>query len=74
MESAVDGYFEKLGDSHFRQGIETIENRWGKCIEVKRNTLRKKEDIISPIIFMFSLLMALPSYVSASSLACYGHQ
>ncbi|XP_023240125.1 LMBR1 domain-containing protein 2-like [Centruroides sculpturatus] len=30
VESEVDGYFEKLDSSHYKQGIEAIEHRWEK--------------------------------------------
>jgi histone-lysine N-methyltransferase SETMAR len=35
VESAVDGYFEELDNSHYTQGIEAIEHRWEKCISLK---------------------------------------
>ena len=35
VESTVNGYFEELDDSHYKQGIETIEHLWKKCIELK---------------------------------------
>jgi len=34
VESAVDGYFEKLDGFHYKQGIEAIEYRREKCIEL----------------------------------------
>ncbi|EFN81976.1 hypothetical protein EAI_01005, partial [Harpegnathos saltator] len=34
VESAVDGYFEELDDSHYKQGIEAIEHRWANCLEL----------------------------------------
>ena len=33
VELAVDGYFEELNDSHYEQGIKSIEYL-GKCIEL----------------------------------------
>ena len=35
VESAVTGYFEELNGSHYKQGIEAIKHRQGKCIELK---------------------------------------
>ncbi|EFN89348.1 hypothetical protein EAI_07837, partial [Harpegnathos saltator] len=37
----LDGYFEELDDSHYKQGIEAIEHRWEKCIELKRDYVEK---------------------------------
>ena len=34
-ESAVNGYFEELDGFRYKQGIEAIEHRWEKCIELK---------------------------------------
>ena len=33
--AAVNGYFEGLPESHFRDGIHELENRWKKCIALK---------------------------------------
>ena len=33
--SAINGYFEELNVSHYKQGIDTIEHRWEKCIALK---------------------------------------
>lgn len=33
--AAVDGYFEGLPDSHYRDGIHKLEDRWNKCIELQ---------------------------------------
>lgn len=41
VESVVDGYFEELDDSHYKQGIEAIEHRWEKCIELKGDYVEK---------------------------------
>ncbi|EFN89016.1 Histone-lysine N-methyltransferase SETMAR, partial [Harpegnathos saltator] len=41
VEFAVDGYFEELDDSHYKQDIETIEHRWEKCIELKGDYVEK---------------------------------
>ena len=41
VESAVNGYFKKLNGSHYKQGIETIEHRWEKCIELKGDYVEK---------------------------------
>ena len=41
VKSAVDGYFEKFGDSHYKQGIEAIEHRWKKCIELRGGYVEK---------------------------------
>ncbi|KOC61938.1 Histone-lysine N-methyltransferase SETMAR [Habropoda laboriosa] len=41
VESAVDGYFEELDDSYYKQGIEDIEHRWEKCIELKGDYVEK---------------------------------
>lgn len=34
-KSAINGYFEELASSHYKQGIEDIEHLWEKYIEVK---------------------------------------
>ena len=41
VESAVDGYFEEIDGSHYKQGIETIEHRWEKSIKLKGNYIEK---------------------------------
>jgi len=41
VESAVDGYFEALDGSHYKQGIEAIEYRWEKCVELKGDYVEK---------------------------------
>ena len=41
VESAVDGYFEKLDGSHYKQGIEIIEHRWKKCIALEGDFVEK---------------------------------
>jgi len=41
VESAVDGYFEELDGSHYKQGIEAIEHRWEKCIELQGDYVEK---------------------------------
>lgn len=33
--TAVEGYFEGLPESHFRDGVNELETRWKKCIELK---------------------------------------
>ena len=35
VESVVNDYFEELDASHYKQGIETIEHHWGKCIKLR---------------------------------------
>ena len=35
VESALNGYFEELNGSRYKQGIKAIEYRWEKCIELK---------------------------------------
>ena len=34
MERTGNGYSEELNGSHYKQGIEAIEHRWEKCIEL----------------------------------------
>lgn len=41
VKSAVDGHFEELHGSYFKQGIETMEHRWEKCKELKRGYVEK---------------------------------
>ena len=41
VESAVNGYFEELEVSHYKQGIEAIEHRWEKCIELNGSYVEK---------------------------------
>jgi hypothetical protein len=41
VESAVNGYFEKLDGFHYKQGIETIEHRWARRIELEGDCLEK---------------------------------
>ncbi|CAK9833213.1 Histone-lysine N-methyltransferase SETMAR [Anthophora retusa] len=33
--AAANDYFEELPKNHFREGINELENRWKKCIELK---------------------------------------
>ncbi|EFN89317.1 Histone-lysine N-methyltransferase SETMAR, partial [Harpegnathos saltator] len=39
--AAVDGYFAELPESHFNNGIELLEKRWNKCIEVLGDHIEK---------------------------------
>ncbi|XP_023241076.1 histone-lysine N-methyltransferase SETMAR-like isoform X2 [Centruroides sculpturatus] len=41
VESAVDGYFEKLDSSHYKQETEAIVHCWKKCIELKGDYVEK---------------------------------
>lgn len=41
VESAVEGYFEEIDGSHYKQGIEAIEHRWQKCIELQGDYVEK---------------------------------
>uniref|UniRef100_A0A0K0FT80 Uncharacterized protein n=1 Tax=Strongyloides venezuelensis TaxID=75913 RepID=A0A0K0FT80_STRVS len=35
LQKTVDGYFEGLEENHFKEGIEAMESRWKKCIELE---------------------------------------
>jgi len=35
--AAVDQYFVDFPESHFRNGIHLLENKWTKCIELLDN-------------------------------------
>ena len=37
----VNGYFEELDGSHYKQVIEATEHCWEKCIELKENCIEK---------------------------------
>lgn len=39
--AAVEGYFADLAESHFRNGIQLLEKRWTKCIEVLGDYIEK---------------------------------
>ena len=39
--SAVNGYFEEQDSSYYKKGIELIEHRWEKCIELKGDYVEK---------------------------------
>ena len=41
VESAVNGYFEKLDGSYYKQGIEAIKHRWEKCTELNGDYVEK---------------------------------
>lgn len=41
METAVDDYFAELNDFHYKQGIEVIEHRWEKCIDLRGDYVEK---------------------------------
>jgi histone-lysine N-methyltransferase SETMAR len=41
VESAVHGYFEELDGSYYKQGIEAIEHRREKCIELQGDYVEK---------------------------------
>ena len=43
VEAAVDGYFDELDKSHYKQGVEAIEHRWAKCIELKGDYVEKSK-------------------------------
>lgn len=36
-----DGYFEEQDNSNYKKGIELIEHRWKKCIELKEDYVEK---------------------------------
>lgn len=38
---AVNGYFEVLPQSHFRDGIQLLEKRWTKYVELKGDYVEK---------------------------------
>ncbi|CEF59956.1 Transposase, type 1 family-containing protein [Strongyloides ratti] len=38
LQETVNGYFEGLEKNHFKEGIEAMESRWKKCIELEGNT------------------------------------
>lgn len=40
--SAVNGYFSSLPKVHFKNGIETLQKRWAKCIELKGDYVDKE--------------------------------
>ena len=35
VEWATDGYFHELDKSHYLKGVQMLENRWTRCIELK---------------------------------------
>lgn len=37
----VNEYFEDLPELHLRDGIQLLEKRWTKCIELKRDYIEK---------------------------------
>jgi len=37
----VEGYFADLTKNHYRDGIMALENRWNKCISLKRHYVEK---------------------------------
>ncbi|CAK9819145.1 Mariner Mos1 transposase [Anthophora quadrimaculata] len=39
--AAVNGYFADFPESYFNNGIELLEKRWNKCIEVSGNHIEK---------------------------------
>ena len=41
VESAVNGYFEELDGSHYKQDILASEQRWEKRIELKEDYVEK---------------------------------
>jgi hypothetical protein len=51
VQSAVDGYFAELDYSHYKQGIEAIEHRWEKCIELKGDYVEKKRHFFPKCFF-----------------------
>ena len=70
VESAVNGYFEKLDGSHYKQGIEANEHRWEKCIKLKEDYV-EKERYLFPNFFVFffllgRILLGLLSYIALS--------
>lgn len=38
---AVNAYFEGLEENHFREGIEKLEKRWTKCVELRGDFVEK---------------------------------
>lgn len=41
VKATVDAYFEELDSSEFYQGIEALDHRWSKCIEVAGDYVEK---------------------------------
>ena len=39
--AAVNVYFEDLQENYFNQGIDMLEKRWTKCIEVSGDYVEK---------------------------------
>lgn len=37
----VNAYFEDLEETHFREGIEKLQKRWGKCVELRGDYVEK---------------------------------
>ena len=42
MESAVDGDFEKLDSSHYKQSVKVIEHRLEQCVEVNEDFIEEE--------------------------------
>ena len=41
VETAVNGYFEELDGSNYKQGIGAIQDRWKKCIKIKGGCVKE---------------------------------
>jgi hypothetical protein len=41
MIAAVEGYFADLMKNHYRGGIMALEHRWNKCINLKKDYVKK---------------------------------
>ena len=39
--AAVEGYFADLTNSHYMDGIMSLEHRWNKCISLKGDYVEK---------------------------------
>jgi hypothetical protein len=51
VQSAVDGYFEELDYSHYKQGIKAIGTSLGKVYRAKRRLCREIKKFFSKMFF-----------------------
>ena len=52
--TAVEAYFADLPDSHIRDGIHRLEDRWSKCIMFREIILNNKVCLDHKIVFFLS--------------------
>jgi len=51
VSAAIEGYFADLMKSHYRDGITALKHRWNKCISLKGDYVKNKNNFEIKIRF-----------------------